>query len=173
MADVSATIDGILNDIEGRVERSEHRGLSSYSVSAENLVQVCTALRDNADTSFEQLLEVTAVDWYNKRTPRYMVVYILYSLTHKYRIKITVDVAEDSMSVPSLTSVWESANWYERETYDMYGVTFENHPDLRRFFLPEDFTDPETGEPLYPLRKDFPLMGIPGSLPLPDKEEPK
>ncbi|MGB9912422.1 MAG: NADH-quinone oxidoreductase subunit C, partial [Candidatus Kapaibacteriota bacterium] len=66
---------------------------------------------------------------------------------------------------------YESANWYERETYDMYGIKFENHPDLRRFYMPEDFLDPETGEPLYPLRKDFPLMGIPGALPLPPYPE--
>ena len=79
-------------------------------------------------------------------------------------------VREDNPHLPTVVDIWESANWYERETYDMYGVIFDGHPDMRRFFMPEDFVD-EEGEPLYPLRKDFPLMGIPGTLPLPDKEE--
>ncbi len=173
MADFIATVDSVISANMGSVERSEHRGLSSYAIPADSLLNVCTALRDTPETSFSQLLEVTAVDWYDKRSPRFMVVYILYSLEHKQRIKLTVDVDDAAMSVPSLVPIWESANWYERETYDMYGITFDNHPDMRRFFLPEDFRDPETGEPLYPLRKDFPLMGIPGSLPLPEKDEPK
>jgi NADH-quinone oxidoreductase subunit C len=66
-----------------------------------------------------------------------------------------------------MTEVWESANWYERETYDMYGVKFIGHPNLRRFYMPEDYVDPITGEALYPLRKDFPLMGVPDALSLP------
>ena len=70
---------------------------------------------------------------------------------------------ESECNIDSVTSVWKTANWHERETYDMYGIIFNNHPDLRRMYMPEEFE-------YYPLRKDFPLMGIPGSLPLPKKE---
>jgi len=80
-------------------------------------------------------------------------------LNHRLRIKVALE--GDYPVCPSVTSIWESANWYERETYDMYGIKFEGHPFLRRFYMTEDFKDPETKEPLYPLRKDFPLMGIP------------
>jgi len=76
--------------------------------------------------------------------------------------RIKVDV-EETENIESVSSVWKTANWHERETYDMYGITFKNHPDLRRMYMPEEFE-------YHPLRKDFPLMGIPGSLPLPKKE---
>src|SRR5690606_18513739 len=90
---------------------------------------------------------------------------------HTERLKLKVAVTEKDCTCPSVVPVWEAADWYEREAYDMYGVVFEGHPDLRRFYMPEDYHDPETGEPLYPLRKDFPLMGIPDSLPMPPYPE--
>ncbi|MBI1806028.1 MAG: NADH-quinone oxidoreductase subunit C, partial [Ignavibacteria bacterium] len=73
-----------------------------------------------------------------------------------------VKVNESDLHVPSVSHVWSTANWHERETYDVYGIIFDGHPDLRRMYMPEEFE-------YYPLRKDFPLMGIPGSLPLPRK----
>ncbi|MEM4260943.1 MAG: NADH-quinone oxidoreductase subunit C, partial [Candidatus Woesearchaeota archaeon] len=97
--------------------------------------------------------------------------YFLYSNKFKNRLRIKVPVDESDLNCPSVVSIWESANWYERETYDMYGIIFQGHPFLRRFYMPEDFKDPISGDPLYPLRKDFPLMGIPGSLPLPPYPE--
>lgn len=117
------------------------------------------------------LVDASAIDWYDKKKPRYEVVYFLYSnaLHHRVRVKVAVDAKD--LHCPSMYSIWESANWYERETYDMYGIKFDNHPDMRRFYMPEDFEDPETHEPLYPLRKDFPLMGIPDSMPLPPYPE--
>jgi NADH-quinone oxidoreductase subunit C len=116
------------------------------------------------------LTDITAIDWL-RRQKRFEVVYFLYSNKHKMRIRLKVPVEEKDCECPTVTDVWQSANWYERETYDMYGIKFLGHPNLRRFYMPEDFNDPETGEPLYPLRKDFPLMGIPGSLPLPPYPE--
>jgi NADH-quinone oxidoreductase subunit C len=85
---------------------------------------------------------------------------MLYSLAHKGYLRLKVLVEESDATVPTLTGVWPSANWHERETFDMFGIKFAGHPDLRRFYMPEEFE-------YYPLRKDFPLTGIPDSLPLP------
>jgi NADH-quinone oxidoreductase subunit C len=89
-------------------------------------------------------------------------VYNIFSIKHNFRLRLKAGVDESDGSVDSVSSVWQAANWHERETYDMYGIKFNNHPDLRRMYMPEEFE-------YYPLRKDFPLMGIPGSLPLPKK----
>ena len=86
-------------------------------------------------------------------------------------MRIKVPLPDSDENCPSVTSIWESANWYERETWDMYGIKFEGHPNLRRFYMPEDYNHPETSEPIHPLRKDIPLMGIPNSLPLPPYPE--
>jgi NADH-quinone oxidoreductase subunit C len=78
------------------------------------------------------------------------------------RLRLQVHLDDNTEEIESVTSVWKSADWYERETFDMYGITFLNHPDLRRMYMPEEFE-------YHPLRKEFPLLGIPGSLPLPKK----
>lgn len=140
----------------------------TVTVPTSSLVDVLTELRDNPATAFNMLVDVTAVDK-NTSPDRYDVVYILLSLTHSHRLRVKVGVRDDIMELPTVVDIWESANWYERETYDMYGITFQGHPDHRRFYMPEDFMDAD-GTQLYPLRKDFPLMGIPGSLPLPPKD---
>ncbi len=143
------------------------------TVSRDDLVKVATKLKNHPNTKFEQALDVTAIDWArsDEGKERFCVIYFLYSLTHNHRLRLKVYVPESDCTCPSLTSLWESVNWYERETYDMYGIKFTSHPDMRRFYMPEDFTDPDSGEPLYPLRKDFPLGGIPDSLPLPSYPE--
>lgn len=148
----------------------EHRNQLSIIVPPEKLKEVCLALRDNPETNFDMLIDITAIDWL-KGEHRFETVYFLYSNKYKSRLRIKVPLEGDFPTCPSVTDIWESANWYERETYDMYGIKFEGHPYLRRFYMPEDYTDPETGEPIYPLRKDFPLMGIPDSLPLPPYPE--
>jgi NADH-quinone oxidoreductase subunit C len=128
-------------------------------VSAGAIVRACTLLRDDPEFAFAMLIDLTAVD---RDTPeeRFEVVYHLYSL--KYRRYLVLKVRTDDVraEVPSVTGVWASANWHERETFDMFGIKFLNHPDLRRLYMPEEFE-------YHPLRKDFPLMGIPDSLPLP------
>jgi len=148
----------------------EHRQQLSLIVPQEQLIKLCFELRDNPSTNFDMLIDVTAIDW-NKHGMRYEVVYFLYSNKYKSRLRLKVPVNEKTLTIPSVVEIWESANWYERETFDMYGIKFTGHPNLRRFYMPEDFVDPETGEPLHPLRKDFPLMGIRDSLPLPPYPE--
>jgi NADH-quinone oxidoreductase subunit C len=165
------TILDVLRPVIGEAQTTTHHGQHTITVNSSDLVDVLRELRDHPRTSFEQLVDVTAIDWFDKRTPRYEVVYFLYSITNKDRIRIKTGVPESNMHVPSVVSLWESANWYERETYDMYCVIFDGHPDLRRFYMPEDYVDPVSGEALYPLRKDYPLMGIPGAAPIPEFPE--
>lgn len=165
----SKTIE-VAKAIYPELETYEHRGQLSIIIPDEYLVTIATELKTNSVTSFDMLLDITAIDWLDK-DPRFEVVYFLYSNIYKSRVRIKVPVSESNPICPSITSVWESANWYERETWDMYGIKFEGHPNLRRFYMPEDYVDPETGDPIHPLRKDFPLMGIPDSLPLPPYPE--
>ncbi|MCX6140106.1 MAG: NADH-quinone oxidoreductase subunit C [Candidatus Kapabacteria bacterium] len=150
------------------VQVVEHHGDLTLAVKAGDLLDVLHELKDNPTTAFNQLVDITAIDW-ARPGDRYEVVYFLASFANATRVRVKVGVREDAPHVPTSIDVWESANWYERETYDMYGIIFDGHPDLRRFYMPEDFMD-ASGTPLYPLRKDFPLMGIPGSLPLPAKD---
>ena len=147
---------------------TEHHGDVTLNVSSAEITDVLAELKENPSTQFNQLLDITAVDW-ARPGDRFEVVYFLYSIPHATHVRVKIAVREDHPHAPTAVTVYESANWYERETYDMYGIVFDGHPDLRRFFMPEDFMD-EDGTPLYPLRKDFPLMGIPGSLPLPPKD---
>jgi NADH-quinone oxidoreductase subunit C len=167
---IKETIVEVLSPICGTdIEIVEHRGDLTFIIDRDDLLEAARELKDNTRTAFNLLIDITAIDWL-RRTHRFEVVYILYSLEHDTRIRLKVALEEyDEPRCSSLTPVFENANWYERETYDMYGITFDGHPDMRRFYMPEDFVDPETGEPLYPLRKDFPVMGIPGSLPMPEK----
>jgi NADH-quinone oxidoreductase subunit C len=165
------TIFEVLAPICGKVETYEHRGDIAIFIEPEDLLEAACELRDNSRTLFNQLIDVTAIDWY-RREKRFEVNHFLYS--HQYNVRLRLKVPLENYDEPhcsSVTSIWESANWYERETYDMYGIIFDGHPDMRRFYMPEDFVEPETGYPLYPMRKDFPLMGIKGSLPLPERPE--
>lgn len=112
-------------------------------------------LRDDKQCQFRLLVDICGVDWFgqedSREGKRFEVVYHLLSLTHNTRIRVKVFVAEGD-SVPSATEVFDGANWYERETYDMFGIVFENHTDLRRLLTDYDFDG-------HPLRKDFPLTG--------------
>ncbi len=126
-----------------------------------DIVKVCQFLRDDDELNFDSLRDVCGVDHY-RPAERFEVVYNLYSLKNKFRMRLKIRVEEENVHVPSVTSVWESADWAEREAYDMFGLIFDNHRDLRRIYMPEGFE-------YHPLRKEFPLMGIPGSLPLPRK----
>jgi NADH-quinone oxidoreductase subunit C len=166
MAISRETILSIVEAVSPEFKHTVHRNQLTVIVPLDKIVDLCYELRDNEDTSFDMLTDITAID-HAKKGFRYEVVYFLYSNKFKDRLRIKVPVHENNLHCPSMVEVWESANWYERETYDMFGIKFDGHPNLRRFYMPEDFNDPETGEPLYPLRKDFPLGGIPDSLPLP------
>ena len=119
-------------------------------VEAEHIVKVLTFLRDDQQCLFKVLLDICGAD-YPQRADRFDVVYNLLSLRHNQRIRIKVKVAEGGV-VPSVTGVFSAAGWFERETWDLYGVLFSDHPDLRRLLTDYGFEG-------HPLRKDFPLTG--------------
>jgi NADH-quinone oxidoreductase subunit C len=118
-------------------------------VPAERLVEMCTFLRDDPELDFAMLSWIAGVD-YLPRYPRFEVVYGLLSLSQHMRVNLKVEVLEEHLRVPSVVSVWPTADWHERETYDFYGIEFTGHPDLTRILLPEDWVG-------WPLRKDSPL----------------
>ncbi len=155
----------ILNRIRERfpnaiLQADDYRGDASISVAPQDLLEVSGFVRQDAALAFDLPLDVTAVDYIGQAL-RFEVVYHLYSTRHHHRLRIKVRVAEPDASVPSVVPVWMGANWLERETYDMYGIRFQGHPDLRRIYLYEEFQG-------HPLRKDYdkekrqPLIG-PGS----------
>ncbi len=146
----------------GAVElANEYRGELTVVVKKSELVAVCRVLRTDPALQFDSIRDICGADYY-RPDDRFEVVYNLYSIPQKVRLRLKVRVDESDLHVPTITGVWTGANWMERETYDMYGILFDGHPDLRRIYMPEEFEH-------FPLRKDFPLMGIPGSLPLPRK----
>ena len=112
------------------------------------LLEVMRFLRDDPALAFEMLSDVCAVD-YLPRVPRFEVVYHLYSVAKNHRLRVKVLCDGASPSVPSVTALWESANWMEREVWDLYGIRFDGHPDLRRILLYDEFEG-------HPLRKDYP-----------------
>ncbi|MEM9719851.1 MAG: NADH-quinone oxidoreductase subunit C [Bacteroidota bacterium] len=144
-------------------------GVRSYAneltidVAAEKIYPVLAFLKEAKD--FDYLSDITATDHYED-SERFEVSYNLVNLKAKQRIRVSCRVEEDDPSLDSIITLWESADWFEREAFDMVGIKFTNHPDLRRMFMPEDY-------PYFPLRKEFPLLGIPGSIPLPEKDPPK
>jgi NADH-quinone oxidoreductase subunit C len=149
-------------------EISDYRDELTIKFDQKYIVEICKYLKSEPELEFILCADITAVDWATRKN-RFTIVYNLFSLKNNFRLRLKADAAESENSngenkwtIESVTSVWQAANWQERETYDMYGIHFNNHPDLRRMYMPEEFE-------YHPLRKDFPLMGIPGSLPLPKK----
>jgi len=137
-----------------------YRGDASATVRPESLLDVARFAKDDPALRFDMLLDVTAVDYIGQE-PRFEVVHHLYSTTHHHRLRLKARVPEKDPTLPSVTPVWVGANWLERETYDMYGIRFSGHPDLRRIYLYDEFE----GHPLrkdYPKEKRQPLIG-PGS----------
>jgi NADH-quinone oxidoreductase subunit C len=131
-------------------------GMPTFYVALEQLVDTCRALRDTPELGFAFLADLLPVD-YLPREPRFEIVYLLASLgiagfgeTPK-RLRVKVRVAGANPSVPSVSSVWPAASWSEREAYDLFGIHFSNHPDLRRILMPEDWEG-------FPLRKDYPVQ---------------
>ena len=139
----------------------DYRDELTIKFDKKNIVEVCSFLKSDPELEFMMCSDITAIDWATRKN-RFTVVYNIFSMKHNFRLRLKADVDESDCAIDSVSSVWKAANWQERETYDMYGIKFINHPDLRRMYMPEEFE-------YHPLRKDFPLMGIPGSLPLPKK----
>lgn len=133
---------------------SEFRGETTVRVNRESIVDVCQFLRDDPELAFNFIRDVTAVD-YLGRLPRFDVVYHLFSIPSKLALRLKVGV-EDGQPVDSVTGIWPGAGWMEDETYDMFGIVFTGHPDLRRILMPEDWDG-------HPFRKDYPLRGYEGA----------
>ena len=133
----------------------------AVNVPLAEVIAVLKFLRD--ELAFDLLADVTAIDWAAGATPRFTVVYHLYSTTRREYVRVASACAgdESAPSAPSVVSLWPGANWLEREAFDMFGINFEGHPDLRRILMWD-------GYPYHPLRKEFPLAGI--ETPLPDAE---
>ena len=165
---MSSALESLLGELRAKFgdaigTADEFRCDVTLTVQREKLADVALFLRDNPDLPFPMCEDVCGVDRY-ERKERFEVVYHFYSTVGKVRIavKVKVEATVEECVVPSITAIYPGAAWLERETYDMYGIRFSGHPDLRRIYMPEDYE-------YYPLRKDFPLMGIPGSIPLPKR----
>lgn len=134
-------------------------GTPDITIKKEEVINVCKMLK--TDAGMDWLVDAVSVDRFKKQD-RFEMIYNLRSTKTRDRLFIRIKLDSKAPAMESLTQVWDSANWYEREAYDMMGINFINHPDLRRMYMPDDYE-------YNPLRKDFPLMGIPGSIPLPNK----
>ncbi|BBA68882.1 NADH-quinone oxidoreductase subunit C [Geobacter sulfurreducens] len=128
----------------------EFRGEVTVTVAREKVVDICRFLKESLQ--YNLCTDVTAVDYLGKQEPRFMVVYNLYSIPNKDRLRLKAGVPEADCTIDTVSCVWNSANWLEREVYDLMGVQFNNHPDLRRILMTDDWVG-------HPLRKDYPLQG--------------
>jgi NADH-quinone oxidoreductase subunit C len=140
-------------------ESNEFRGELTVIIPKDRIVEVCRFLKEENELGFDLLADMGGIDM-STPSKRFGIIYNLYSLINRHRIRLKIFTEEEHPKVPTVTGVWGTANWHEREAFDMFGIIFEGHPDLRRIYMPDEFA-------YHPLRKDFPLMGIRGSLELP------
>lgn len=149
--DNSATIDALKGRF-GDLPVSEFRDDTRVVVAKDKLLDAMRFLKDSC--GFDLLVDVTCVDYLNYRdaTSRFGLVYLLANTATNERLTVRVYVDEPHLIVPSMVPLWAGANWLEREVFDMFGIQFDGHPDLRRILMPEEFT-------AFPLRKDYPLQG--------------
>ena len=134
---------------ERLLEAQAEHGEVTIAIGRDAALEIFRALRDRPELGFDFLTDVTAVD-YLGQVPRFTVVYHLYSLAQNHRLRVKIRVPEDEPWVQSLTGLWRSANWVERECWDMFGIRFVGHPDPRRILMYEEFVG-------HPLRKDYPV----------------
>ncbi len=134
------------------VSLKEAFGETTFSVPREKIVAFLQYLHGDAALSFDHITDITSVDFPNEE-PRFEVVYQLYSIEKNHRIRVKARVPEEDCTIDSAVGIWKGANFLEREVYDMMGIVFNNHPDLRRILMTEDYDEG------YPLRKDFPVEG--------------
>lgn len=131
----------------------------TFEVKREAILEVMTALKSEDAFKFEMLIDVTAVDWMDKRAERFEVVYQMLSVEKKHRLCLKVPVPENDCKIESVVSLWPTANFLEREVWDMYGIEFLNHGDLRRILMYDEFVG-------HPLRKDYPILKKQPRIPL-------
>jgi NADH-quinone oxidoreductase subunit C len=134
------------------IDVAEFRDQVSVIVKRDQIIPILKYLHDDLSLSLDHLQDLTAVDYKGKKDVRFEVVYSLYSIKYRHKIRIRAQVPENDTKINSVVPLWAGANWHERECYDMFGIVFTGHPDLRRILLPEDWEG-------YPLRKDYPLKG--------------
>lgn len=127
------------------------RGQLAIYIEASAIADACRVLRDSAATQYDYFCDVTCVDWHPSE-PRFEVVYHLFSIPRKTRIRLKVKLPGEDPRLPSVTPVWPAANFFEREVFDLFGVHFEGHPFLRRILMPDTWEG-------HPLRKDYPVEG--------------
>jgi len=135
--------------------KTEFRGETTYMIAANDLREIAQVCRD--ELSFDYLLDMTSIDNFGEE-PRFEIVYHFYSMPHGIHLRLKLKVSEDVGAVDTVSHIWPTANWHEREIYDMMGIKFNGHPDLRRILMWD-------GYPHFPLRKDFPLEGLPSEMP--------
>ena len=132
------------------LSKAEFRGETTIYIDPSNIVKALGIMK--TELGFTYLADLTAVDFYEVKSPRFEVVYQLHRFGENYednsRIRVKTELADDNPTIDSVTSLWTGADWLEREVYDMFGIIFNNHPDLRRILMPEDYDE-------FPLRKDF------------------
>jgi NADH-quinone oxidoreductase subunit C len=136
-------------------KKTEFHGETSYSIATDDLREIAKFCRD--ELAFDYLLDITSIDNFGGE-PRFEIVYELYSMPHAVHLRLKLQVSEDVGAVDTVSDIWPTANWHEREIYDMMGIRFTGHPDLRRILMWD-------GYPFFPLRKDFPLQGLPSEMP--------
>jgi len=127
-------------------------GETTCVIPREHIVAACALLKSTPELEFNFLADLCGFDRGPEEEPRFEVNYHLFSTTRHHRLRLKVLLNEDDLHVPTVTGVWRTANWHERETYDLFGIIFDDHPDLRRILLPDDWQG-------HALRKDFPLRG--------------
>jgi len=135
--------------------KTEFRGETTYTILPTDLREVAKFCRD--ELSFDYLIDITSVDNFGQE-PRFEIVYELYSMTLAVHLRLKLRVLEEEGAVDTVSDIWPTANWHEREIYDMMGIKFNGHPDLRRILMWD-------GYPFFPLRKEFPLEGLPSEMP--------
>jgi NADH-quinone oxidoreductase subunit C len=156
--DAGVTLNKLAERFPGSIlETHSYRGDDTAVVKKEDILDLCTFLRDDPALLYNFMMDLTAVDYLGKE-PRFEVVYHLYSLKYNRRVRLKARVSESDCSIDSIVPIWIGANWFEREAFDLYGITFKGHPEMRRILLYEGFQ----GHPLrkdYPIKKRQPLIG--------------
>ena len=135
--------------------KTEFRGETTLTIAASDLREIAKFCRD--ELSFDYLIDITSIDNFGEE-PRFEIVYELYSMPLAVHLRLKLKVPEEPVAIDTISDIWPTANWHEREIYDMMGIKFNGHPDLRRILM-------WGGYPFFPLRKDFPLEGLPSEMP--------
>lgn len=147
----SVLIKNIINRFSAAIlDTVIFRDAVTHLIKKDFLIEICSFLKEDPALQFNFLSDVIGTDYY-PQNPRFEVVYNLYSIPQRHRLRLKVKI-QDGETLPSVTSVWKGADWAEREAYDMFGIRFEGHPNLKRIYMPEDWEG-------FPLRKDYPLKG--------------